>query len=71
MPTYRIVRFYENAQADGKRVHQRTIKKGLTLKEAQAWCRDPETSWRTATTPEATKRTRRCGMWFDGYRKEG
>tara|TARA_R100000008_G_scaffold69203_1_gene46535 strand:- start:988 stop:1164 length:177 start_codon:yes stop_codon:yes gene_type:complete len=57
---------YQNAG-----IRQRTVKRGLTLEQAQAWCRNPETSWRTATTPEATERTRRCGMWFDGYSKEG
>ena len=66
MTTYRIVRMYQNAG-----IRQRTMKKGLTLEEAQAWCRNPETSSRTATTAKATERTRRCGMWFDGYSKEG
>ncbi len=57
---YKIVRFYQNGT-------RRTIKTGLTLAEAQAHCRDPETSSRTATSAAAKRRTRRFGPWFDGY----
>lgn len=42
---YKIIRFRFNKRP-------RTIKKGLTLKEAQAHCRDPKT---------------RGNGWFDGY----
>ncbi len=44
-----------------------TIKTGLTLEQAQAHCRDPETSSQTATNHHAVKRTREMGSWFDGY----
>ena len=57
---YKIVRqFYNGAK--------RTIKTGLTLEEAQAHCRDPETSSRTCTKAAGRKRTRDHGAWFDGY----
>jgi hypothetical protein len=57
---YKIVRFYQNGT-------RRTIKTGLTLSEAQAHCKDPETSSRTATSAAARRRTKRFGPWFDGY----
>jgi hypothetical protein len=57
---YKIVRmFFRNGK--------RTIKTGLTLEEAQAHCRDPETSSRTATSAKARRRTAARGPWFDGY----
>ena len=58
--SYAIIRHYFNGPA-------RTIKRGLTLAEAQAHCQDPETSSSTATKPAARARTRRVGPWFDGY----
>lgn len=63
---YKIVR---NFQRDTPSNHgrNRTIKTGLTLEEAQAHCRDPETSSSTATSPKERKRTERFGPWFDGY----
>ena len=45
----------------------RVIKKGLTLKEAQAHCSDPETSSRTAKSAKARRYTEIHGPWFDGY----
>jgi len=65
MTTYKIVRMF---QRDG--VSNRVIKRGLTLDEAQAHCRDPQTSSRTATTRDAVRRTQRLGPWFDGYEQE-
>jgi hypothetical protein len=59
MVTYKIVRFYLNG---GKR----TLRRGLTLAQAQAHCRNPETSSRTAKRA----RSRRAGPWFDGYTGE-
>ena len=61
--TYRIVRF-----THGK--GQRVIRRGLTLEEAQRHCQDPETSSTTCTKAANKARTRRLGMWFDGYTKE-
>lgn len=65
MSTYRIVRFYQQGS-----VNRRIIKRGLTLEQAQAHCRDPQTSSRTATNPHAKERTRINGPWFDGYEEE-
>jgi len=62
--TYKIVRFYRDSS---RRDYGQT---GLTEEEAQAHCRDPETSSRTATSPEAVRRTKRFGPWFDGYTEE-
>ena len=63
MTTYKIVRGYFNGG-------RRTIKRGLTLEEAQAHCRNPETSSRTATSAAARRRTAERGPWFDGYTEE-
>jgi hypothetical protein len=63
MEKYKIVRMYFRG---GKR----TIARGLTLEQAQAHCKDPETSSRTATSAAARKRTERMGPWFDGYEQE-
>jgi hypothetical protein len=63
VPSYKIVRGYFRGGHE-------TIVKGLTLKQAQAHCRDPETSSRTCTTEEGLERTARKGPWFDGYEEE-
>jgi hypothetical protein len=63
MATYRIIRHFQNSA-------NRTIKKGLTLEEAQAHCQNPETSSTTATGKTETNRTKRYGQWFDGYEEE-
>lgn len=59
---YRIVRFYRDAE-----IRRRIVRTGLTLKQAQAHCRNPETSSSTATSYTARRRTARMGAWFDGY----
>ncbi len=61
--TYKIVRSYFKG---GKR----TIKRGLTLEEAQAHCKDPETSSRTCMKAAHKRRTEVHGPWFDGYTEE-
>lgn len=63
--TYKIVRMYENSN-----VPNRVVKRGLTLEEAQAHCKDPETSSSTCTNYKGRKRTETLGRWFDGYSKE-
>ena len=59
---YKIVRVYYDRNKP-----RRTIKTGLTLKEAQAHCQDPETSSKTAKSAKAKRITRRNGAWFDAY----
>ena len=59
--SYEIVRHYYRSGT------RRVIHKGLTLQEAQAWCRDPETSSSTCQGAEGLARTRKLGPWFDGY----
>jgi hypothetical protein len=60
--SYKIVRFYFNRPG-----YRRTIDRGLTLEEAQAHCRNPETSSSTCKLPVNRRRTRQAGPWFDGY----
>ncbi len=60
---YKIVRGYFKGG-------RRTIATNLTLDEAQAHCRDPETSSSTCTKSAGKARTRRMGPWFDGYEKD-
>ena len=59
--TYLIVRISENDRPS------RTIRRGLSLAEAQAHCRSPETRSKTATGAAARRHTNRHGDWFDGY----
>lgn len=65
MQTYKIVRMYFNDN-----VRNPTIETGLTLEEAQAHCRDPETSSCTCKSSKGKARTLVKGPWFDGYEKE-
>jgi hypothetical protein len=58
---YRVVRFFRRSGT------RRTIKRGLTLEQAQAHCQNPETSSRTCKGHRAKRRTWRAGDWFDGY----
>ena len=60
---YKIVRSFQNKSGT------RTLQTGLTLEDAQAHCRDPETSSRTATSAKALAYTAAHGPWFDGYEK--
>lgn len=64
MKTFKVIRFYRDSNLT------ETIATGLTLDDAQEHCRDPETSWHTATSPEARARTEKYGPWFDGYDEE-
>lgn len=53
-PTYRIIRFRFRGKS-------RTIRRGLTLAEAQAWCQREDTHG--GSTDDGT-------AWFDGYEAE-
>lgn len=59
---YYIVRFYKDRVPN-----RRIIRRGLTLKQAQEHCADPETSSSTCKGKVGRARTRRVGEWFDGY----
>lgn len=65
METYKIKRLYFDESKPA-----RTIKRGLTLEQAQAHCSDPETSSSTATKAAAKRRTEQHGPWFDAYESE-
>lgn len=59
--TYSIIRYYKNGHKS------RIMETDLSLGEAAAWCNDPETSSRTATSKEAEEHTKQYGEWFDGF----
>jgi hypothetical protein len=52
-----------------REIPMRRVRSGLTLEEAQAHCRSPESSWKTCTKPAGKRRTRTHGPWFDCYDK--
>jgi hypothetical protein len=64
MKSYKIIRFFHESRA------RRTIRTGLTLEQARAYCNDPETSSSTCTNHVGHARTRKSGSWFDGYTEE-
>lgn len=65
MTTYRIIRHFQDSD-----VRNKVVRRGLTLDEAQAHCKDPETSSETATSLRARSRTEQLGPWFDGFEEE-
>ena len=62
MTRYNVIRFFADACIDNQ-----MVRRNLTLAQAQAHCKNPETSSRTCSTREGTERTRKHGDWFDGY----
>lgn len=64
MTYYKIIRSFRDQGVDPM------VKRGLTLEQAQAHCKDPETSSSTCTSEEGLERTKRHGPWFDGYEEE-
>jgi hypothetical protein len=74
---YSIVRMYRDPSAPLRWLSdsdpsRRTIKRGLTLDEAQAHCRDPETSSSSCKSAASLKHTAECGYdaWMDGYEED-
>lgn len=61
---YKIVRHYLHGET------RPTIKRDLSLKEAQAHCNDPDTSSRTCHSAKSRAVTKIHGEWFDGYEQE-
>jgi hypothetical protein len=66
MNIYNIVRMYANTDQKARVVHR-----GLTLEQAQAHCKDPNTSSRTANKTSSKAITKSVGEWFDGYDLSG
>jgi hypothetical protein len=62
--TYKIVRLFFN---NGGPVIKRTVKRGLSLEQAQAHCKNIEASSRTCTNYVGKRRTKQRGPWFDSY----
>jgi hypothetical protein len=62
MKNYKIVRMYFNDD-----INTKTIKRNLSLKEAQKHCRDKETSSSTCTLEKNLNHTKKYGAWFDGF----
>lgn len=60
-PLYRIVRAFLDSGT------RRIVRTDLTLGEAQAHCRDPESASKTARSKKARACTRRNGAWVDRY----
>lgn len=59
---YRVVRMYQRDNYGA-----RTIIECCTLAQAQAHCKDPQTSSSTAKGPATDAYTAKYGPWFDGY----
>jgi len=51
-------------------IRNRTIRTGLTLREAQELCGSIEGSSRTCTKPHLRRRTAQRGPWFLSYTEE-
>jgi hypothetical protein len=62
--SYDIVRFFLRGQSH-------IIARGVTLEEARAHCKNPETSSSTATTAASRRRAARLGPWFEGWTDSG
>jgi hypothetical protein len=62
--SYDIVRYFFRGESH-------IIAQDLTREEAQAHCKNPETSSNTATTAASRRRTARLGPWFDSWVNSG
>lgn len=63
--SYQITRVYQDSK-----LYSRVIKKGLTLSQAQRWCKDKETSSKTCKSADNIRHTEMHGSWFDAYEEE-
>ena len=63
---YSIVRLYKDDASNPPR----TLKTGLTLAEAKAHCKDPETSSSKCKSAAAIAHTDKYGAWFDSFDEE-
>lgn len=61
MPKFKVVRHFLLTGSE------RTIKRNLTMDEALAHVKDPETASTTATSPQAQLYTRKFGPWYDKW----
>lgn len=61
---FRIVRVFFEGYPD------KTIKRGMTLQEARAWCKDPETNSSTAKSKKAQRLLEKYGEWYDGFAED-
>ena len=61
---YQIIRMYQWGGRDNEILEDL---QDLTLSQAQAHCRDPETSSSTCKSPLGHALTEKAGPWFDGY----
>ena len=64
---YKIVRFFQNSTKYGLFTDGQPLFDVATLEQAQAHCKNPDTSSATSTSPEGLARTDIYGPWFDGY----
>ena len=62
---FKIVRVYFTPS-----INKRTLQRGVTLEEAQAHCKNPESSSTSCTLSSRKAITKRMGPWFDSYEKE-
>lgn len=61
---YKVMRVFQNSD------RKTTIRKGLTLEQAQTHCSDPENCSDTCKTEENKKITAEHGPWMDCYYEE-
>ena len=67
MQTYKLFRFFV---LDSTGPKKRTLRRGLTLREAQRHCQNPESSSLTCKLSRNVKRTKERGPWIDMFTKE-
>ena len=64
MPTYKIVRFYQNSKQ-----RNTVVQTGLSLKDAESHCQSEEANSTTCSEDKAYN-LRTKGPWFEGYTAE-